>query len=69
MAYASSKINKYTARNRAEEYGIDFDKSVFKLSNDDKSYLLELAKKVGYKKSSGSSLSRAGAFFEYLRKI
>jgi hypothetical protein len=69
MAYARSKMSKFSARNRAEEYGIDFHKSPFTLSSDEKSYLLELAKKVGYKKSSGSSLSRAGAFFEYLRKI
>lgn len=69
MAYAKSKMSKYTARNRAEEYGIDFHKSVFQLSMSDRSYLLELAKKVGYKKSPTSSMSRAGAFFEYLRKI
>jgi hypothetical protein len=69
MAYARSKMSKFSARNRAEEYGIDFDKSVYQLSRDEKLYLLELSKKVGYKKSPTSVLTRAGAFYEYLRKI
>jgi hypothetical protein len=70
MAY-QTKMSKYTAKNNAEKYGIDFDKSPYQLSNSEKSYLLELAKKIGYRKSasSSSSLSRASAFFQYLKKI
>jgi|688.fasta_scaffold68344_5 hypothetical protein len=70
MAY-QTKMSKYTAKNNAEKYGIDFDKNVFTLKSHELSYLLELAKKVGYRKTSSSrnDLSRASSFFLYLKKV
>lgn len=71
MAYQRvKKISKSQAYEMAQDFGINFNKSPFQLRNDEKYYLLELAKKTGYRKSSssGNSLSRATAFFEYLKK-
>lgn len=71
MAYQRvRKLTKSDAYEMAQDFGINFKKSPFQLSNDEKYYLIELAKKTGYRKSSSSanSMSRATAFFEYLKK-
>ena len=53
----------------AKEYGIDFAKDVFELSISDKSFMAELAKRAGYRKSRTSTLSRGSAFFVHLVKF
>jgi hypothetical protein len=63
------KISKEEAMNLAINEGIDFALSPFQISISDKTYLSELAKRCGYKKSKTSPFSTGSAFFVHLQKM
>jgi len=62
------KISKQFAILKAKKYGIDFEKDVYQISISDKSFMADLAKETGYKKSASSCLSTGSAFFVHLKK-
>ena len=63
-----AKLSKSEAIEKARTYGIDFSKDVFEISISDKSYMAELARKAGYKKSKSACLSTGSCFFLNLKK-
>lgn len=63
-----AKLTKVDAIRKAKEYGIDFSKDGFELSISDKSYMAELAREMGYKKSSTCCVSTGHAVFIHLKK-
>lgn len=62
------KLSKSEAIKKAKDNGINFDRDVFEISISDKSFMAELAKESGYKKSKSSCLSTGSAFFLNLKK-
>ena len=62
------RISKTEAIARAKAEGIDFEKDVYQISISDKSFMADLAKEAGYKKSASSCLSTGSAFFVHLKK-
>lgn len=68
MAYAKKKMSKVEAKNKAINYGIDFSINPYKLSNDEKWYLNNLAKQTGYRGSRAGVSSIWLQFFNHLQK-
>lgn len=65
------KITKWEAIEKCRENGITFgaDMCVYQLSISDKTFLAELAKECGYRKSASSCLSTGSAFYNHLFKM
>ena len=68
---SKKKLSKATAITRAINEGIAFDENLspFQLSISDKTYMHELAKECGYRKSATSPYSLGSAFYVHLQKI
>ena len=67
----SNKLSKETAITRAINEGISFDDNLspYQLSISEKTYMHELAKLCGYRKSATSCFSLGSAFYVHLQKI
>ena len=63
-----AKMSKEEAKRIAQRNGISFHNDFYKLSPSEVDMLVDLAKKVGYRKPASASGSRGRYFFYYLRK-